>query len=84
MSNQNFAGWFGDFAKSLLVGSIMGSIALVPVFALVRRRAGRWHIYASLVLIVFLAFSIVISPVFIAPLFNKYTPLTDAKVRDPS
>ena len=83
MSNQNFAGWFGDYAKSLLVGAIMGSIALVPIFALVRRRAGRWHIYASLVLIVFLAFSIVISPVFIAPLFNKYTPLTDAKVRDP-
>ena len=83
MSNQNFAGWFGDFSKGLLVGAIMGSIALVPVFALVRRRAGRWHIYASLVLIVFLAFSIVISPVFIAPLFNKYTPLTDAKVRDP-
>jgi STE24 endopeptidase len=83
MSNQDFAGWFGDFAKGLLVGAIMGGVALVPVFALVRRRAAHWHIYASLVLIAFVALAIFISPVFIAPLFNKYTLLADAKVRDP-
>jgi STE24 endopeptidase len=83
MSNQNFGGWFGDFLKGLLVAIVLGSIALVPIFALVRRSAGRWHVYASGVLIVFLMFVIVIGPVFIAPLFNKYTLLADAKVRDP-
>ena len=83
MSNQTFGGWFGDFAKGLLVAIVLGSIALVPIFALVRRAAARWHIYASGVLIAFLMFVIVIGPVFIAPLFNKYTLLADAKVRDP-
>ena len=83
MSNQSLGGWFGDFLKGLLVAIVLGSIALVPIFALVRRSAGRWHVYASGVLIAFLMFVIVIGPVFIAPLFNKYTLLADAKVRDP-
>ena len=83
MSNQNFGGWFGDFLKGLLVAIVLGSIALVPIFALVRRSAARWHIYASGVMIVFMMFVIVIGPVFIAPLFNKYTLLADARVREP-
>jgi STE24 endopeptidase len=83
MSNQNFGGWFGDFLKGLLVTILLGSLALVPIFALVRRSVGRWQVYASGVLIVFMMFVIVIGPVFIAPLFNKYTPLADAKVREP-
>ena len=83
MSNQNFGGWFGDFLKGLLVTMVLGSIALVPIFALVRRAAGRWHLYASGVLIAFLMLVIVIGPVFIAPLFNKYTLLADAKVLEP-
>ena len=83
MSNQNFGGWFGDFLKERLVMMVLGSIALVPIFALVRRSVGRWHVYASGVLIVFLMFVIVIGPVLIAPLFNRYTLLADAKVREP-
>jgi STE24 endopeptidase len=83
MSNQNFGGWFGDFLKERLVMIVLGSIALVPIFALVRRSVARWHVYASVVLIAFMMFVIVIAPVFISPLFNKYTLLTDAKVRDP-
>jgi STE24 endopeptidase len=83
MSNQTLGGWFWDFVKGQMVALVMGSIALIPIFALVRRRPNDWHLAASIVAIVFLALGIVISPIFIAPLFNKYTLLTDAKVRDP-
>jgi STE24 endopeptidase len=83
MSNQDFGGWFGDYGKGLMVAAVLGGIVLIPIFGLVRRQSERWHLYASGVMIVFLALLIVIGPVFIAPIFNKYTPLTDAKVRDP-
>jgi STE24 endopeptidase len=83
LSNQSFGGWFGDFTKGLMVTAVLGSIALIPIFALVRRRNENWHNYASAIIIPFLALVIVIGPVFIAPLFNKYTRLNDAKVRDP-
>jgi STE24 endopeptidase len=42
-----------------------------------------WHIWGALVAMAFLVFIIVIGPVYIAPLFNKYTILNDAKVVDP-
>jgi STE24 endopeptidase len=83
MSNQSFGGWLGDFVKGLMVGIVLGSVALIPIFALVRRRTERWHIYVSLVLIAFMALVVVVAPVFIAPIFNKYTLLADANVRDP-
>jgi STE24 endopeptidase len=83
MSNQSFGGWLGDFLKGLVVALVLGSIALIPIFALVRRRGERWHLYASAVMVAFMAVVIVIAPVFIAPIFNRYTLLTDAKVRDP-
>ena len=83
MSNQGFGGWIGDFLKGLMVGLVLGSIALIPIFALVRRKAACWHMYASAVMIAFLALVIVIGPVFIAPIFNQYTLLADATVREP-
>jgi STE24 endopeptidase len=83
MSNQSFGGWLGDFLKGLMVAFVLGSIVLIPIFALVRRRGERWHLYASVVMVSFMAVVIVIAPVFIAPIFNRYTVLTDAKVRDP-
>jgi STE24 endopeptidase len=83
MSNQSIGGWLGDFLKGLMVALVLGSIALIPIFALVRRRGERWHLYASAVMVAFMAVVIVIAPVFIAPIFNRYTLLTDAKVRDP-
>ncbi|MFO1513525.1 MAG: M48 family metallopeptidase [Verrucomicrobiota bacterium] len=83
MSNQSFGGWLGDFLKGLLVALVLGSIALIPIFALVRRRSERWHIYASAVMIAFMALVIVLAPVFIAPIFNQYTLLDDPQVRDP-
>ena len=83
MSNQSFGGWLGDVLKGLMVAMVLGSIALIPIFALVRRQRERWHIYASMVMVGFMALTIVIAPVFIAPIFNKYTLLTDPKVRDP-
>jgi STE24 endopeptidase len=83
LSNQTFGGWFGDFFKGELVSVVLGCVALIPIHAFVRRASVRWHVYASGVLIVFLMLVIVIAPVFIAPLFNKYTPLADPKVREP-
>jgi STE24 endopeptidase len=83
MSNQTLGSWFWDFVKGQMVALVMGSLALIPIFALVRRRPNSWHLAASVVAVFFVALGIVIGPVFIAPIFNKYTLLTDAKIRDP-
>jgi STE24 endopeptidase len=83
LSNQNFAGWLSDWAKGLLVGLILGSLVMMALFGIVRRLQRTWHIWGALFGVAFLVFTIVITPVYIAPLFNKYTILNDAKVVDP-
>ena len=83
LSNQNFGGWFGDWAKGLMVSLILGSLVMIALFGIVRRLQRTWHIWGALVALAFLVFTIVIGPVYIAPLFNKYTVLNDAKVVEP-
>lgn len=83
MSNQTFGGWFWDLLKGLMVSVVLGGVLLAAIMAFVRRQPQRWHVIASIVIVVFACISVMIGPVFIAPLFNKYTVLADAKVRDP-
>ena len=83
MSNQTAAAWFSDHVKGLLVTLV----ALPPIVSLlylaIRRSPQRWWVRAGVLTPFFFLFFIVLGPVFISPLFNQYTPLTDAKVRDP-
>jgi len=83
MANQSFGGWLGDWAKGLAVGVVLGSLLMMALFGVVRRLPRVWHVLGALVTIGFMILSIVIAPVFIAPLFNKYTQLNDPKVVDP-
>ncbi|MCU1260968.1 MAG: peptidase [Bryobacterales bacterium] len=83
LMNQTFGGWMGDQAKAFLVSLILGGVAVVVLFAVVRRLPRTWPVWGGVVAVVFLAFGAVIGPVFIAPLFNKYTVLNDVRITDP-
>lgn len=81
--NQTFGPWMRDQMVMLVVGVILGGILVVPLFGLMRRLGRNWWIWGAALAIVFLAFVSLIAPVYIAPLFNKYTILQDARVKDP-
>ncbi len=83
LATQTFGPWLGDQLKSLGVGVVLGGVALTLLFAIVRRLPRTWHIWGAIAALVLLALQVMIFPVFIAPLFNKYTVLTDPAVRDP-
>jgi STE24 endopeptidase len=83
LATQGFGGWFGDWLKGLLVGIILGSLIMIALFGVVRRMPRTWHLWGSAVLIAFLVILTVIAPVFIAPLFNKYTLLDKPEVVEP-
>jgi STE24 endopeptidase len=72
-----------DEVIALVVGVILGAVLVVPLFGLVRRLGRNWWVWGAAVTIVFLAFVILISPVYIAPLFNTYTKLQDPLIKDP-
>ena len=83
LMNQTFAAWFVDQSKGLALSVVLAGLMVMALFRIVRRLPNSWHLWAAVVTIVFLLISIVISPVFIAPMFNKYTLLTDERIREP-
>lgn len=81
--NQTFGPWMRDQAVLVAVTVVLGAIFLVPMFALIRRAGRSWWAWGAALMIVFLAFVSLIAPVYISPLFNTYTKLQDARIKDP-
>ena len=83
LATQTFGGWFGDQLKGLGFALIGLPILLIVVYAIFRKAPRTWWIWAAAVMTVFSLLITFIFPVFIAPAFNKYTPLEDPAIREP-
>ena len=77
LSNQTFAKWGSDALKSLMVGGIAGVLLLWIPYGLLKRSPRRWWLYVSIAAIPILFLVIVISPIWISPLFNDFGPMKD-------
>jgi STE24 endopeptidase len=83
LATQTFGPWMGDQGKELLVTAILGAIIAVILFGVVRKLARSWHIWASIVTMLFLIFVVMIAPVYIVPIFNNLKRLENPKVTVP-
>jgi STE24 endopeptidase len=83
LSNQTFGDWLGDLGKGLGVSLVFGTLTLMLLYAVLRRAPRTWWLWGAIVSLALLAVMVVVAPVYIAPLFNTYQPLTDPVVRDP-
>lgn len=66
-----------DLMKSLLLGAALGGPLLLAVLYLMDRSGGWWWLYAWLVWAGFALLMTWAWPAFIAPLFNRFSPLED-------
>src|SRR5205823_505340 len=83
LATQTFPSWLGDQLKAFVV-ALVGNIIFLPILYAVFRRAPRlWWAFGTGLAILFIVVGTMVTPVFIAPIFNKYQPLTDPKIRDP-
>jgi len=82
MSNQTMGAFLGDWAKGLAVGTLLGAPALAAIYAVIRRTPRTWWAWGTALATMFLVFGVLIAPVFIAPLFNKYQKLEPGSLRD--
>src|SRR5438067_12019739 len=83
MSNQTFGAWFAESLKALTIALVILSIAFAILYSIFRIAQRTWWIWGTLFGIVLTALLNMAGPVFIDPIFNKYTPLSDPKNRDP-
>ncbi|HVE63664.1 MAG TPA: M48 family metallopeptidase [Mycobacteriales bacterium] len=81
LSNQDWAGWALDVAKSTAVGVAVLSVALLTLYAVVRWSPDRWWVGAAVAgagLVVVASFGY---PLVVEPLFNRFTSLPQGELR---
>ena len=76
----------GDFlfqtTLSTLIVSAAGAIFFMGVYWLMRRTGRRWWMWSGLLAALCFCFVMLLAPVLIEPLFNKYEPVPPGAVRD--
>lgn len=78
-SNQSFGEWFGESLKGEAVGLVFGFVIILILYRLINRFR-KWWLLFGLSAVPFAAFVIIIYPVVVAPLFNKFEPIRDQEV----
>jgi STE24 endopeptidase len=74
--------WVSDMVKGLLVGMVLGLPILWLVLWLMQAGGALWWFYTWAALVVYQLFVMWIAPNVIMPLFNKFTPLEDATLKE--
>lgn len=80
--NKMTAGlWLADLAKGAVLGAAIGLPLAWVVLTLMDKSGSLWWLYAWLVWSGFQLLMMVLFPTVIAPLFNKFSPLEDASLK---
>ena len=69
--------WLTDLGKETMLGAALGLPLLWIVLTLMDKAGSLWWLYTWFVMCGYQLLVMVIYPIFIAPLFNKFTPLAD-------
>ena len=82
LSTMSLTGWAVEWAMQLLVSTIMGALFLTVFYVMIRLAKAAWWLWGAGIAIIFMAFALLIAPVYIEPLFNDYTPMEEGELRD--
>ena len=82
LTSQMFGGWISEELMQFAISTVFTIIFLVVLYALIRRAPRTWWAWAGALAAFGFLFLMVIGPIFIEPLFNKYTPAPPGQVRD--
>jgi STE24 endopeptidase len=80
-NKMTFALYLGDALKELLLTALLGIPLLFGVLWLMGRMGENWWLYVWVVWVSFMLLLQFIYPSFIAPLFNKFSPLQDETLK---
>ncbi len=76
----------GDFLAqgsiSLVISALIGGLFLLGVYWLIRKTGRWWWAWGGALVAAGVAFMLLLSPVLIEPLFNRYEPIPEGEVRD--
>ncbi len=81
LSNQTLGAWFRDWVVGLGIEALLFGLLIAVLYGILRRAPRTWWLWGAGVTIAFLAVVGTFAPVYIDPLFNKYTLLPESPLR---
>jgi STE24 endopeptidase len=81
LSTQDWGEWLGDVAKSSALEAGFAAFGGLLALALVRRFRRRWWVPGSVAVVAVGVVTVWLFPVVVDPLFNKFEPLPDGRLR---
>ena len=80
-NKMTFAMFLGDLAKHAAIGAVLGLPLLFAVLWLMAGMGALWWLYVWIVWVVFNTLVLALYPTFIAPLFNKFSPMQEGETK---
>ncbi len=82
LTSQAFGGWLTENLMSTAISTVFMALFIALLYLLIRKARRLWWLWAGALTAGFIIFSLLLAPVYIEPLFNKYTPAPPGPVRD--
>jgi STE24 endopeptidase len=80
-NKMTFRMWLADLIKQAVVAALMGLPLVLAVLWLMDKAGDLWWLYVWLVWMAFNTLVLAIYPTFIAPLFNKFSPMQEGEMK---
>jgi STE24 endopeptidase len=80
-NKMTFGAWVVDLLKTAAIGALFGLPLALAVLWLMGRMGAWWWLYVWVVWVAFSVFMMAVYPAFIAPLFNKFSPMQDGSLK---
>lgn len=81
-NRQTPGGFISDRLKGLVLAAVLGGLLLSLILWVMEHMGQHWWIMAWLLLFGFSLLAAWLYPTFLAPLFNKFSPIDDGELRD--
>jgi STE24 endopeptidase len=81
LSTQAWGGWVGDLVKSEAIGAVFAALGALILVALIRRFPRGWWMPGAAAVVALGALFTFVAPVVLEPIFNKFTPLPQGRLR---
>lgn len=81
-NKMTFKTFISDLIKGTILMAILGGIILSAILAMIYLSPNYWWLFSFFIFVGFQLLILFIFPTFIAPLFNKFTPLPDGEIKE--
>jgi len=80
LSNQTFLKWLHDWVVEGAVGLAFGGLLVWVPYWLIHRSPRWWWLYTALLSLPVMFFVMLVEPIWVAPLFNRFGPMNDKQL----